>query len=69
MIYSVSEIKSIVPALAGKSDEQIKYLLEKAEIRILGFLKWKKLPEEIPMQIKTACVWLLEHEEKHSKTE
>ena len=69
MIYEIPEIKSIVPALAGKSDEQIKYLLQKAEVRILGFLKWKKLPEEIPVQIKTACVWLIEHEEKTAKTE
>lgn len=69
MIYEISEIKNILPFLEKKSDEQIKYLLQKAEVRILGFLKWKKLPEEIPVQIKTACVWLLEYEEKFSKTE
>lgn len=68
-ILTIDEVKKILPFLQNTSNERIKYLLEKAEVRILGFLKWTKLPEEIPMQIKTACLWLIEHEEKTAKTE
>lgn len=63
MIYSVEEIENIVPSLVGKSDERVKFLLENAETKICSVLRVKNLSKfsEIPMQIKTACVWIIEH--------
>lgn len=70
MIYSVKEIKNLIPSLVNAGDDKVTFLLQSAEMEICSILRVKKLPkyDEMPMQIKTACVWLIEHSQSEEKT-
>lgn len=70
MIYTLQEIRSIVPSLQEKSDERVRLLLESAEVQICTMLRVRDLSKftEMPMQVKTACVWIIEANEQAEKT-
>lgn len=68
MIYTATEIRAIIPALASMSDERVEHLLSLAKARILSVLRWKKLPDTIPDEIKVACVHCIEHTLRSEKT-
>lgn len=68
MIYTIAEIKALIPSLATKSDPIVSALLDQAEVEILALLKKKTLPVVDPLAtplvypagIKTACRLLIE---------
>lgn len=65
MIYTINEIKALIPVLSDKSDTIISALLEQSEVEILALLKKTSLPMNAdgvtyPAGIKTACRLLIE---------
>ena len=67
MIYTVAQIRVLIPALTTKSDTQVVSYLDQSEVDILFILKKTVLPhtEEdgnniYPTGIKVACRLLIE---------